>query len=176
MYVECTVWNLRHGTFLVPRIFRWLLVWKGSAPLKQDTRIQTTFMGRESDSLRAGRSGDQIPVGGEIFRIRPNRPWGPPSLLYNGYRVLPGGKAVGAWCWPPTPSSAEVKERVELYICSPSGPPCPVLGWTYKLRLEGYKMNEALHCKILNDSGVDENDQNVFLGVPGVRTLNQLTQ
>ena len=37
-------------------------------------------------------------------------------------------------------------------------------------------MNEALHCKILNDSGVDENDQNVFLGVPGVRTLNQLTQ
>jgi hypothetical protein len=27
-------------------------------------------------------------------------PWGPPSLLYNGYRVIPGGgggKAVGAW-------------------------------------------------------------------------------
>jgi hypothetical protein len=28
---------------------------------------------------------------------RPNRPWGPPSLLYNGYRVFPGGKAAGAW-------------------------------------------------------------------------------
>jgi hypothetical protein len=28
----------------------------------------------------------------EIFRTRPDRPWGPPSLLYNGYRVLPGGK------------------------------------------------------------------------------------
>jgi hypothetical protein len=41
---------------------------------------------------------------------------GPPSLLYNGYRVIPGGKAVGAWCWPPTPSSTEVKERVELPI------------------------------------------------------------
>jgi hypothetical protein len=26
------------------------------------------------------------------------------SLLYNGYRVFPGGKAAGAWCWPPTPS------------------------------------------------------------------------
>ena len=25
------------------------------------------------------------------------------SLLYNGYRVFPGGKAAGAWCWPPTP-------------------------------------------------------------------------
>jgi hypothetical protein len=28
----------------------------------------------------------------------------PPSLLYNGYRVFPGGKATGAWCWPLTPS------------------------------------------------------------------------
>jgi hypothetical protein len=35
--------------------------------------------------------------GGEIFRIRANRPWGPPSLLYNGYRVFPGTKAAGAW-------------------------------------------------------------------------------
>ena len=32
------------------------------------------------------------PGGGEILRTRPDRPWGPPSLLYNGYRVLPGGK------------------------------------------------------------------------------------
>ena len=28
----------------------------------------------------------------EIFRTCPNRPWGTPSLLYNGYRVFPGGK------------------------------------------------------------------------------------
>ena len=40
---------------------------------------------------------------GEIFRTRPDRPWGLPSLLYNGYRVIPGGKAAGAWRWPPTP-------------------------------------------------------------------------
>jgi hypothetical protein len=40
----------------------------------------------------AGRSGDRIPVGGEIFRNCPDRPWGPHSLLYNGYRVFPGGK------------------------------------------------------------------------------------
>ena len=26
------------------------------------------------------------------FSARPDRPWGPPSLLYNGYRVFPGGK------------------------------------------------------------------------------------
>ena len=29
---------------------------------------------------------------GEIFRTCPDRPWGPPSLLYNVHRVLPGGK------------------------------------------------------------------------------------
>jgi hypothetical protein len=27
--------------------------------------------------------------GGEIFRIRLDRPWGTPSLLYNEYRVIP---------------------------------------------------------------------------------------
>jgi len=32
------------------------------------------------------------PGGGEIFRTCPDRPWGPPSLLYNGYWVFPGGK------------------------------------------------------------------------------------
>ena len=34
--------------------------------------------------------------GGEIFRTRPDRHCGPPSLLYNGYQVFPGGKTVGA--------------------------------------------------------------------------------
>jgi len=28
-----------------------------------------------------------------IFRTCPYRPWGPPSLLYNGYRVFPGVKS-----------------------------------------------------------------------------------
>jgi len=32
----------------------------------------------------------------EIFRTCEDRRWGPPSLLYNGYRVFPGGKAAGA--------------------------------------------------------------------------------
>ena len=27
-----------------------------------------------------------------IFRTCPDRPWGPSRLLYNGYRVFPGGK------------------------------------------------------------------------------------
>jgi len=33
------------------------------------------------------------PGGGEIFRTSPDWPWGPPSLLYNGYRVFPGVKS-----------------------------------------------------------------------------------
>jgi hypothetical protein len=55
-------------------------------------------LNRYSDSLRVGRSEDRIPVGGgEIFRTRSDRPWGPPSPLYNGYRVFPGGQGAGAW-------------------------------------------------------------------------------
>jgi hypothetical protein len=34
---------------------------------------------------------------GQDFCTRLDRPWGPPSFLYNGYRVFPGGKAAGAW-------------------------------------------------------------------------------
>jgi len=63
--------------------------------------------------------------GGEIFYHCPDRLWGPPSLLYKGYRVIPRGKAAGAWRQPP---SAEVKERVELYLYSLSGPSWPVIG------------------------------------------------
>ena len=44
---------------------------------------------------------------GEIFRTRPDRPCDPPSLLYDGYLVIPGGKAVGACVDHPPPSSAE---------------------------------------------------------------------
>ena len=34
------------------------------------------------------------PGGGEIFRTCPDRPWGPPSLLYNEYQVFPGVNSV----------------------------------------------------------------------------------
>ena len=33
--------------------------------------------------------------GREIFRTRPYWSWVPPSLLYTGYRVYPGGKVAG---------------------------------------------------------------------------------
>jgi hypothetical protein len=62
----------------------------------------TYCVGRDSSvgtttSYGLGGPGSN-PGGREIFRTRPDRPWGPPSLLYNGYRVSPGGKVAGAWC------------------------------------------------------------------------------
>ena len=45
----------------------------------------------------------------EIFRICLDRRWGTPSLLYNGYRVFPGGKKrQGREADPSLPSSAVV--------------------------------------------------------------------
>jgi hypothetical protein len=63
------------------------------------------------------------PGEGEIFLTCPDWPWGPHSLLYNGYRVFPGGKGrPGRDADPSPPSSAVGHERVELYLCSPYGP------------------------------------------------------
>ena len=70
---------------------------------------------------------------GRDFRTRPDRLWGPPSLPYNGYWVFLGGKRLGRGVDHPPPSSAEVKERVKLYLYSPSGPSWPLLGWTLPL-------------------------------------------
>jgi hypothetical protein len=55
-------------------------------------------------------------VGAEIFRTCSNRFWCPSSLLYNGYRVSPGGKKLpGRNAEPSPPSSVVVHERVEPY-------------------------------------------------------------
>jgi len=67
-------------------------------------------------------------VEGVIFRTCPDRPWGPLSLLYSGYRVsFPGLKRPRRGVDYPSPTSFEVKERVELFLYSPSW---SVLGWT----------------------------------------------
>ena len=33
-------------------------------------------------------------------------------IIYNGYRVFPGGKAAGAWRWTPTPSQCRGHESL----------------------------------------------------------------
>jgi hypothetical protein len=53
-------------------------------------------MGPVAQSVKRLATGSTVrgsnPGAGEIFRTCPDRPWGPPSLLYNGYRVFPGGR------------------------------------------------------------------------------------
>jgi len=73
-----------------------------------------------------GRSGERIPVGGEIFRTRPNRPWDPPCLLYDKYRgSSPGVKRPGHGF--DHPRRSEVKERVDLYLNSSCGVSWPAV-------------------------------------------------
>jgi hypothetical protein len=49
---------------------------------------------------------------GEIYRTCPDRTWGPPSLLYNKYRVFPEGKErPGRDAGPSPPSSAVVMKE-----------------------------------------------------------------
>jgi hypothetical protein len=52
------------------------------------------------------------PGQGEIFRTCPDWPWDPRNLLYNGYRVFPGGKVrPGRAADHSPPSSAVVMEE-----------------------------------------------------------------
>jgi hypothetical protein len=67
---------------------------------------------------------------------------GPPGHLYNGYWVKRPGRGVDH---PPS-SSARVKERVELYLYSPSGPSWPILGRT--LPLPGFYIHVELFSKM----------------------------
>jgi hypothetical protein len=73
--------------------------------------------------------------GGKIFRCRPDGSWGPHSLLHNGYR----GRGVDHTSAP----SAEVNERVELYIYSSSVPSWPVPGRSLLLFHTKHKMQKC---------------------------------
>jgi len=69
------------------------------------------------------------PSGGEIFHTSPDCPWGPASLLHDGYWVsFPRTKQPGCGVVHQPTSSAEVKETVQPYTYSPSGPSWPILG------------------------------------------------
>jgi hypothetical protein len=62
------------------------------------------------------------PGGCEIFRICPDRPWEPHRLLYNGYRIFPGGKErPGRDADPSSPSSAVVMKEYSYTSAPPMG-------------------------------------------------------
>ena len=71
---------------------------------------------------------DRIPVGTR-FSPRPDRPWGPPSLLYNGNWVFAGGKVrPGRAADHSPPSSAAVMEEWSYTSTHPLGHTEPVTG------------------------------------------------
>ena len=126
------VYSMIGGRNLTRRVYSAVLYFCQLLALRRGSRWRRRY----SDSLQAGRSGNRIPVGGETFRTRPDRPWDPPSLLLNGYRVFPWGiKRPGRDIHHPPPSSFEVKERIQLHLYSRCGLSWPVLGWNFALLL-----------------------------------------
>ena len=85
--------------------------------------------------LQAGRSGDRIPVEARFSAPVQTGPEAHPASYTMGTWSFSGVERPGRGVDHPTPSSAEVKERGELYFYSPSGPSWPVLGWNLPLYL-----------------------------------------
>jgi hypothetical protein len=85
-------------------------------------------MGRDSNWLRAGRYGDRIPAGARFSATVQTGPGTHTDSYTMGPGSLPGVKRPGRGVEHAPLSSADVKERVELYLYSPTGHAWPVLG------------------------------------------------
>jgi len=92
------------------------------------------YLSRYNDWLRAGRSGDRIPVGARFSAPVQTGPGAHPASYTMGTRSFLGVKRLGRGVDYPPPSSAEVKERLELYLYSVFGPSWPVRGGTLPWR------------------------------------------
>jgi hypothetical protein len=90
-------------------------------------------LSRYSDSLRAGRSRDRIPVGRSFSAPVQTGPVVHPASSTMGTGSFPRVKRPGRCV--DHPFSAEVKEMVELYLYSPFEPSWPVLWWTLIARI-----------------------------------------
>ena len=77
--------------------------------------FSVSVVGRVAQSVQQLTTGWTVQgssPSGARFSVRPDWPWGPPSLLYNGHRVFPGGKVrSGRAADHSPPSSAMVKEE-----------------------------------------------------------------
>jgi hypothetical protein len=88
---------------------------------------------RYSDLLLARRSRDRIPVVDRFSTPVQAGPGAQAAYYTMGTGSFPEVKRPGRGVDNSSPSRAEVKERVELYIHSFSGPSWPVLGWNWPL-------------------------------------------
>jgi hypothetical protein len=114
-----------------PCIFNNVFAWRQifQAPEKENTTARSTFVLRQMINGCGLQVSGSNPGSREIFRTRPDRSWGQPSLPHDEYRVsFQGVKRPGRGVNHPPPYSAEVKERVELHHYSSSAPSWLVLG------------------------------------------------
>ena len=107
------VTEIRHKQWCT---FCWLFfVYKRAPPL----------FGRVAQSVKRLTMGWTVRgsnPGGAIFSARQDRPWSPRSLLYNGYRVFPGGKVrPGRAADHSPPPSAVVMEEYRYTSNHPLG-------------------------------------------------------
>jgi hypothetical protein len=77
------------------------------------------YLRRYSEWLRARRPGDRFPVEARSSVRIQTGPGAHPASYIMGFGPLQGVKRLGCGVNPSPPSSAEVKERVELYVYSP---------------------------------------------------------
>jgi hypothetical protein len=85
-------------------------------------------MDRHSSVGIAGRSGDRIPAGARLSAPVQNGPGAHPASYSMGTGSFPAVKRPGRGVDHPPLYSAEVKERVELYLYPTAGPAGPILG------------------------------------------------
>jgi hypothetical protein len=71
---------------------------------------------RYSDSIEAGRSGNRIPIVAGFSTPVQAGPGAPPTSYTMGTRSFPSVKRPERGVNHPPSSSAEVKERVEIYL------------------------------------------------------------
>jgi hypothetical protein len=81
---------------------------------------------RDTSVVIATRYGvDRLGIESQLGRDFPHsarQALGPTQPPTQWVPCFPGCTASRAWRWPSTPSNAEVKERVELYLYNISGP------------------------------------------------------
>jgi hypothetical protein len=75
-------------------------------------------------------NGDRITVRARFSAPVQTGPGAHPTTYAMGTGSFPGIKRPGRGIDHPPPPSTQVKERVELYLYSKSGPSWPVIGWT----------------------------------------------
>jgi hypothetical protein len=93
-------------------------------PGEQLRRAILFLRSRYRDWLWAGPSGDRIPVEARFSLLVKTGPGGQPASYTMGTGSFPGIKRPGRGVDHAPPSSAEVKETVELYLYSSYWPYC----------------------------------------------------